>query len=64
MRSCSVKLSAGCPANWIFGRGYDRPPGPREKLGKWKGPGGSHVLIRRVEEAFDAIPGGLALTAP
>lgn len=50
--------------NWIAGRGYDGPRGPREKLGRWKGPGGSKVLIRRVEKAFDAIPDILALTAP
>ncbi|MEV6712583.1 TetR/AcrR family transcriptional regulator [Lentzea sp. NPDC051208] len=49
--------------NWISGRGYDGPS-PREKLGRWKGPGGSKVLIRRVDEAFDAIPDSLSLAAP
>lgn len=50
--------------NWITGRGYTGPRGPRQKLGQWKGPGGSKELIRRVEEAFDAIPDSLTLTAP
>ncbi|RZQ64553.1 TetR/AcrR family transcriptional regulator [Amycolatopsis suaedae] len=50
--------------NWISGRGYDGPPGRREKLGRWKGPGGSAELIRRVEDAFHAIPGSLTLTGP
>ncbi|WIV57932.1 TetR family transcriptional regulator [Amycolatopsis nalaikhensis] len=50
--------------NWVSGRGYDGPQGPREKLGHWKGPGGSTELIRRVEDAFHAIPDSLTLTAP
>jgi AcrR family transcriptional regulator len=50
--------------NWISGRGYGGPQGPMRKLGQWKGPGGSKALIRRVEEAFDAIPDSLSLTAP
>jgi hypothetical protein len=29
-----------------------------------EGPGGGKVLIRRVEEAFDAIPDSITLTAP
>lgn len=48
--------------NWVSGRGYDGPS-PPEKLGRWKGPGGSATLIRRVEEAFDAIPDSITLTA-
>jgi AcrR family transcriptional regulator len=50
--------------NWIAGRGFDGAPAPRETLGTWRGPGGSKNLVRRVEEAFDAIPDSLALTAP
>jgi hypothetical protein len=49
--------------NWISGRGYDGPS-PHEKLGRWKGPGGIRTLVRRVEEAFDAIPDSTTLTAP
>lgn len=49
--------------NWVAGRGHG-PTGPIEKLGTWKGPGGSKVLIRRVTEAFDAIPDSITLTAP
>lgn len=40
--------------NWAAGRGY----------GGRRGAGGSKVLIRRVEEAFDAIPASLALSVP
>ncbi|RSM85218.1 TetR family transcriptional regulator [Kibdelosporangium aridum] len=47
--------------NWISGRGYD---GPHDKPSRRKGPGGSKVLIHRVEEAFDAIPDSITFTAP
>lgn len=40
--------------NWVAGRG--------QRSGR--GAGGVATLIRRVEEAFDAIPGSLALTVP
>ncbi|WP_208325998.1 TetR/AcrR family transcriptional regulator [Amycolatopsis arida] len=61
-----MSLSAWrCAArNWIAGRGHDGPPGRGEKLGSWRGPGGGAALLRRVEEAFDAIPDSLALAAP
>lgn len=40
--------------SWVSGRGT---------VGGHRGRGGTHALIRRVEEAFDAIPDSLALTA-
>lgn len=40
--------------NWTAGRGY----------GGRRGHGGGKVLVRRVEEAFDAIPASLALSVP
>jgi AcrR family transcriptional regulator len=59
-----LSLSAWrCAArNWIAGRGPEGS-GPWEKLGTWRGPGGSERLICHVEEAFDAIPGSLTFTA-
>ncbi|GAB3509262.1 TetR/AcrR family transcriptional regulator [Amycolatopsis cihanbeyliensis] len=40
--------------NWVAGRGY----------GGRRGHGGSDTLVRRVEEAFDAIPDSLSLAVP
>jgi AcrR family transcriptional regulator len=40
--------------NWVAGRGF----------GGHRGQGGTETLVRRVEEAFDAIPASLALAAP
>lgn len=44
--------------NWIAGRGQ------RKSAASRRGTGGITTLIDRVDEAFDAIPASLALTAP
>lgn len=43
--------------NWVAGRGSDG-------YDQRRGHGGTKILARRVEEAFDAIPAGLTLALP
>lgn len=57
--------------NWVAGRGHDKTDPARGGRGREFDPGkavaklgGTTTLIRRVAEAFDAIPESLALSAP